>query len=98
MYAIRHLDNGDIQVIAGQNQRFTDEDLKQLKEKEDIIYLRGVICARLIRRKQSNPLIQFGTEDDGVLYFNCNGLKFDTYWIADLMNVAIETQKHNLKE
>ena len=96
MYEIKEYENGI--SIYGKNQIFTQEDIQKLR-KEGIIYHKGGLFAiKLEERINNNPLCIVGLEDDGCIHFHKNKygweIKFDAYWLQDLMSLTEDTIKH----
>lgn len=71
--------------ISADNQEWSAAATQELNELDIFFNNNGVTPVRLIKRHNSNPLIQLGTEDDGTIYFHDTDPCFDIYWARHLV-------------
>ena len=98
----------DAILFIADNQIWTDEDVKELREKYNIFFnKKGVFAVGVKPRKDEKAtLIQVGIEDDGnLLMYNdfTTQLTFDSNWLdnlRDLLDMAatyVNTTNNNKK-
>ena len=92
MYTVTKTENGR-KIIAAHNQHWTTDDCKRLREEENIVYNKGVVAIEIIPRKNSNPLLKIGIEDDGFISFGHDDLTIDAHWANDLIKTATDALK-----
>lgn len=73
------------------DQEYTDEFLKEIRERDLVIYNPGGCHAiRIIPRKGNEPLFELLVEDDGMLFSYEDPVVFSSYWADSLINVIKE--------
>lgn len=84
---------GDDLYIYAKDQCWSDEVTQKELLSLNII-LNNALPVMIIPRKNSNPLLQIGSEDDGIIRFNDNkNSRFDAYWaksLIDNLNLALD--------
>lgn len=73
--------------ILGDDQTFTQDDLKELWEEHKILYLDGGIMAVWVEeREEYSPLIHLMGEDDGHIFWKKEtDVCFDSYWLDNYL-------------
>ena len=97
MRVIKFEDNNALSFVAD-NQVWTDEDVKILREEYNIFFNKeGVFAIRVIPRKSPyDPLIQICIEDDGIIYVPVETnekLTFSSSFIPDLIDLLTEVNE-----
>ena len=74
------------------NQVFTEEDVKEMREKYKVIYNpEGCFALRMLPSKgDRNPLFQIVAEDDGCISFKNDfnsGFTFDSGWSENIIEI-----------
>lgn len=78
-------DDEDVYIFA-KDQCWSDKVTQNELLSIDII-LSGILPIKIIPRTNNNPLLQIGSEDDGVIHFNdSKNPKFDAYWAPLLID------------
>lgn len=79
--------------LCAENQTWDKETVKQLKNEYNIFY-DGIGCYgfEVISRKQSNPLIQIYSEDDGFLHKT--DIEFDIYWLESFIKNLLDAENY----
>lgn len=73
--------------ILGDDQTFTQDDLKELWEEHKILYLDGGIMAVWVEEREGeSPLVHLMQEDDGQLFWKKEtDVCFDSYWLDNYL-------------
>ena len=81
--------------VCAPNQSFTEEFLKEIKERDLVIYDgRACHAVRIIPRKGINPLFEILEQDDGSL-FSCHGCEtFDMNWTDGLIKQLEDAKEY----
>ena len=88
----RICESDQILYITAENQYWDKATLDELRKKYNIIFMTsgdGVMPIMIIERKNSEPLVVIGSEDDGTISFiksyNDYENSFSSYWIDSLV-------------
>lgn len=68
----------------GEGSICTEEGKRRLWEDHNIVYVGGVYAAKIIQRKNSEPLIELIAEDDCALFTDNHSLRCSAFWIPSL--------------
>ena len=81
--------------ISAPDQTFTKKFLKEIKERDLVIY-DGEAChaVRIIPRKGMNPLFEILGEDDGHLFSYEHPIKFDMHWADGIIKQLEDAKKY----
>lgn len=81
--------------VLAPDQTYTEEFLKEIRERDLIIY-DGNAChaVRIIPRKNMNPLFEILGEDDGQLFSYDHSIQFDLYWTDSLIKQLEDAKKY----
>lgn len=93
------VEEGNLHIYVKGQEWSNQEAQKELKEIDIHFASCGVLPVRIIKRKNYNPLIQIGSEDDGHIWFSEDS-SFDIYWvdclISDLKDAVASCNERNL--
>ena len=81
--------------VSAPDQSFTREFLKEIRERDLVIYDgRACHAVRIIPRKGINPLFEILTQDDGTLSSCESGEIFDMGWTDGLIKQLEEAKEY----
>lgn len=81
--------------VSTPNQIYTKKFLKEIKEKDLVIYDgRACHAVRIIPRKNTNPLFEILGEDDGFLFSYDYPIEFDLYFADGLIKQLEDAKKY----
>lgn len=85
-------------TYAAPDQFWSDEVIKTIRKRDNVIYHKGVFGIRIIPRENSNPLLELLSEDDGFLQSSdrAGARIVDASWADDLISV-LEDAKGYIK-
>lgn len=81
--------------VFAPNQAYTKKFLKEIKERDLVIYDgRACHAVRIIPRKSMNPLFEILGEDDGYLFSLEHADVFDLYFVDGLIKQLEDAKKY----